>query len=99
MPSQSDKPPTPRSIDFTIYRHKGSTAALDFMPKTLQKYKVQPIPSLKEMVRTLSEENGRLREELAYRQTLKHAGEELKRDVDHIVHLDNGRDHISKSSD
>ncbi|KAB5514959.1 hypothetical protein GE09DRAFT_1161690 [Coniochaeta sp. 2T2.1] len=71
MPSQSDKPPTPRSIDFTIYRHKGSTAALDFMPKTLQKYKVQPIPSLKEMVRTLSEENGR-----------------------HIVHLDNGRDHI-----
>ncbi|KAK3934861.1 hypothetical protein QBC46DRAFT_324433 [Diplogelasinospora grovesii] len=64
------KPPTPRSIDLMILRHKGSTVALNAMPETLQAAKAEPTPSLKRMIKTLSRENGRLREELAYRQKL-----------------------------
>jgi len=82
---QPDKPPAPRPIDLTIQKHQGSTIALDLMPNSVQASKDEPTPSLKEMIETMSRENGRLREELAYRQKLQELGEELRQDVDYVI--------------
>lgn len=82
---QPGKPPAPRSIDEIIHRRHGSTVAVDLMPSTLQASKDEPTPSLKEMIEALSRENGRLREELAYRQDLQELGEQLQHEVDYII--------------
>ena len=80
-----DKPPAPSLIDKTIFQHDGLTVAFDLMPKALQESKGGPTPSLKEMIETLSKENGRLREELAYYRNLQEVAEELRQDVDYVI--------------
>lgn len=82
MSSRLDERPSPDSIDLTI--HKESTVALNLMPKTLQISKAQPTPSFKDMIETLSKENGYLRHDLAYVQRLQELGEELQQEVDYV---------------
>jgi hypothetical protein len=82
---QPDKPPTPKPIDLRILEHNGSTSAIGYMPDTLQRFKAEPTPSLKQMIEALSKENGRLRVELAYYRKLQGAAEELRDEVDYII--------------
>ncbi|KAK4031669.1 hypothetical protein C8A01DRAFT_21157, partial [Parachaetomium inaequale] len=80
-----DRPPTPSSIDIAIGRRNGLTIALDITQNTLQESKTRPTPSLKEMIETLSKENGRLREELVYYCNLQKLIEELRQEVNYAT--------------
>ncbi len=82
---KSQRPPAPSSIDLTIRQYRGCTVALEMMPDALQASKEEPTPSLKQMIEILSRENGRLREELAYRQRLQELGEELRQEVVYVA--------------
>ena len=84
-PPQHERPPTPRPLDLEIGRHHGSTAALDLTEKSLRAAKAHPTPTLKQMVESLSRENGRLRAELVYRQAVQESGEVLQQDLDYIT--------------
>ncbi|KAL6413022.1 hypothetical protein AUP68_02517 [Ilyonectria robusta] len=80
-----DKPPSPQPIDLTISHHQGSTTAIDATISNVQARKAEPTPTLKGMVESLSRENGRLREELAYRQNLQSIGQDLQEEVEYVL--------------
>lgn len=73
----SNYPALPRQIDQSIARIKGSTVALEATPKQLAATKACPTPSLKEIIEIRTKENGRLRAELAYLQSLEALGDEF----------------------
>lgn len=72
-----DHPALPRQVDRSIAKAKGSTVALEASPEQLQASKTCVTPSLKEIIEIKTKENGRLRAELAYLQSLETLGDEF----------------------
>lgn len=72
-----DHPAHPRQVDRFIAKAKGSTVALEASPEQLQASKTCVTPSLKEIIEIKTKENGRLRAELAYLQSLETLGDEF----------------------
>lgn len=84
MAHRTNHPAPPRSIDKAIRDVRGSTVALDATPEKLEANKHPAPPSLKEIIEEKTRENGRLRAELAYLQSMQQIGEELRGEVDYV---------------
>ena len=69
--TENDAPPKPTPIDVEIARHNGTSVAIEATTESLQASKNDPTPSLKEIIKHKTSENGRLREELARLQSLQ----------------------------
>ena len=84
MPTYIHQPAPPRKIDREIAAARGSTVALDATRERLEAHKTTHTPSLKEIIESKTRENGRLRAEVVYLQSLGRLGEELRNEVDYV---------------
>ena len=66
MSPTTNRPPALSSVDIVIARNSRSSTAIKATIEKLQASKNMPTPSLTEIIKNLNQENGRLREELAY---------------------------------
>lgn len=106
MPYPTDSPAPPRPIDWAIKEARGSTIALDATREKLELGKHAATPTLKEIIENKTRENGRLRAQAAYLESMQQIGEELRGEVEFlqermrlaVVSFDRQRKDLDKAS-